>query len=175
MSGCGFAGFAVGAGVGAGVGVATVGSGVGAGVGVGLGLGVGAGGRGAGSFEGRGVGFGVGAAAGFAAVFTGALAAATSLVLVVVGFFDCGDLVGDVVAGAWDAGTTRATASSNARETGAACGSLRSTAATNPPCGVEGTGAPGVATRPIRPPIANPKTMPTMDWTDLESTGRASC
>jgi hypothetical protein len=162
LSGFGLAGW-VGAGVAAGVGVTTVGSGVGAGVGVGAGFGVG--GRGAGFFEGRGVGFGVDAAA---------FAGATTFVFVEAGFVDCGDLVGDVVAGACEAGTTRATASSSAREAGAACASPRSTAATNPPCGAEGTGAPGVATRPIRPPIANPKTMPTMDWSDLENTEGAS-
>jgi hypothetical protein len=101
------------------------------------------------------------------------VAAATTFVFVDAGF-DFGVLVGDGVAGACEAGTTSATASSNARDAGAGCGPPRSTAATTAPWGAEGAGPAGAATRPIRPPIANPKTMPTIDWRDFESTGRAS-
>jgi hypothetical protein len=90
------------------------------------------------------------------------VAGATSFVLVDAGL-DFGVLVGDGVAGACEAGTTSATASSNARDAGAGCAAPRSAAAMSAPCGAEGAGAAGTATRPIRPPIANPKTMPTID------------
>jgi len=148
--------------LGAGVGVVGVGAGfgVGAGLGVGLGFGVGVG---------FGVGLGAGAALGAAGPFDGLAA----FVLVEAGFVDAGALVGEGVDASGEAGVS-ATASSSARATGAGCGSARSTAATNPPWTGVGGGAAGVAKKPIRPPIANPKTMPTMDWTDLEITRWAS-
>ena len=74
------------------------------------------------------MGLGVGAAFGV----TGAAAGAVTFALVDAGFVDFGVLVGAGVAVAWEAGTTRATASCSARLTGADCGPTRSTAALKP-------------------------------------------
>ena len=57
--------------------------------------------------------------------------------------------------------------------TAAGCAS-RSTSAMKPLRGVDVAGAMGVATNPRRPPMAKPTKMPTIDWIDFESTGRAS-
>lgn len=160
MSGLPLPGLGVGEGFGVGEGVgvgSTLGAGVGAGAGVGTGFGF-------------GFGFGVGAGVGAAFGVAGAAAGAATFALVEAGFVDFGVLVGAGVAVAWEAGTTRATASCSARLTGTACGPTRSTAAVKPLWGSDGAGTAGVETKAMTPPNTNPTMMPTIDWRDFDST-----
>jgi hypothetical protein len=124
---------------------------------------------------GFGVGFGLAVAFGVATTFVLVADGA----LVDAGFVEAdARVVALAAAGGFVGGTTASTRAGvvvvvdSATVTASAAGfdPLLSTAAMNPPSGTEGAGAGGVATRPRRPPIAKPTKMPTIDWTDFEST-----
>jgi hypothetical protein len=138
-----------------------------------------AGGGGGAGVRGDGAGFGSGAAF-FAAFFAGVDAAGFMDVAFVA--FGVGEGSAGVPAGS--TGVDGSTESSRGARVVVGPSTLvsvtatgsgaRSTSVVNPLPGIEGAGPGGVAISPSKPPMAKPTKMPTIDWIDFESTGRAS-